>query len=292
VFTGQTEAEALGFGWPDCVHPDDRAYAHDTFMAANAKTEPLRLEYRLRRHDGAYRWTIDAAAPRFGPAGEFLGYIGSVIDITERKEAEDKQALLIRELHHRMKNTLASVQSIMNFTLRTSDDMPSFQQAMTSRIASLAKTHTLLIDNEWGGADLRQLLASELAPYDDGRRLSMEGPDVFVSTDAAMVIGMALHELTTNAIKHGSLSSERGKVRINWTAEPTEEGPMDFRLTWTESGGPSVMPPTRRGFGSILLERLLAHQIGGNVQVAYPAGGIVVNVRARLPAGTSARVVH
>ncbi len=286
-FTGQAEVEALHAGWIDPVHPDDRASVEDMFLRTNARREAVRLEYRLRRRDGIYRWVLDVASPRFSHAGEFLGYIGSVMDITERKEAEDRQALLIRELHHRMKNSLASVQSIMNFTLRTSDSMQSFQNAMTSRIASLAKTHTLLIDNQWGGADLRQLLASELAPYDDGRRLTMEGPDVFVSADAAMVIGMALHELTTNAVKYGALSGEGGRVTIRWTLDPVVDEALAFHLTWSESGGPKVMQPSRRGFGSILLERLLAHQVGGKVDVSYPPDGVIVEIHAQLPAGTT-----
>jgi PAS domain S-box-containing protein len=291
-FTGQTEPEAVGSGWMDAVHPEDYVRVQGVLMSIGADSGPVRLEYRLRRHDGAYCWVLDAAAPRVGPAGEFLGYIGSVIDITERKEAEDRQALLIRELHHRMKNTLASVQSIMNFTLRTSDNMQMAQQAMANRIASLAKTHSLLIDNQWGGADLRQLLANELTPFDDGRRLTIEGPDVFVSADAAMVIGMALHELTTNAVKYGALSSDEGQVKIRWTMEAAANGALDFHLSWNESGGPKVTQPTRRGFGSILLERLLAHQVGGKVEVSYPAHGLTVDIHAKLPAGTSFSVRH
>lgn len=286
-FTGQAEVEALGFGWIDPVHPEDRASVREMFVRANAGREPVRLEYRLRRRDGIDRWVLAVASPRFSEAGAFLGYIGSVMDITERKEAEERQALLIRELHHRMKNSLASVQSIMNFTLRTSDSMQSFQHAMASRIASLAKTHTLLIDNQWDGADLRQLLISELAPYDDGRRLTMAGPDVFVSADAAMVIGMALHELTTNAVKYGALSGEDGRVSIHWTLEPSADTSLAFHLTWRESGGPAVTQPSRRGFGSILLERLLAHQVGGKVDVSYSAEGVIVEIHAQLPAGTT-----
>jgi two-component sensor histidine kinase len=180
----------------------------------------------------------------------------------------------------------------MNFTLRTSDNMQMAQQTMANRIASLAKTHSLLIDNQWGGADLRQLLANELTPFDDGRRLTIEGPDVFVSADAAMVIGMALHELTTNAVKYGALSSDEGQVKIRWTMESTANGALDFHLSWNESGGPKVTQPTRRGFGSILLERLLAHQVGGKVEVSYPAHGLTVDIHAKLPAGTSFSVRH
>ena len=290
-FTGQTEANGLGFGWLEALHPDDRQQAHDGFVAANTEHRPFYVEYRLRRHDGVYRWVIDSAVPRFGAAGEFLGYIGSVIDITDRKLAEERQALLIRELHHRMKNSLASVQSIMNFTLRTSDNMASFRDAIMKRITSLAKTHSMLIDNEWGGANLSQLLASELAPYDDGRRLAMDGPEVFVSADVATVIGMALHELTTNAVKHGALSSDQGVVRIKWGVEPQSSGELAFHLTWTERGGPMVRPPTKRGFGSILLERLLVHQGAGKVQMSYPAEGVVVQIDARLPAGNTANTV-
>ena len=114
----------------DANHPDNKGEAERTFASGNARREAFRIEYRLRRADGVYRWAIDAAAPRFGPGSEFLGYIGSVIDIDERKEAEERQKLLVQELHHRVKNNLATVQSMVNFTLRTSETMDDFRKSV------------------------------------------------------------------------------------------------------------------------------------------------------------------
>ncbi|WP_258045526.1 sensor histidine kinase [Mesorhizobium sp. NBSH29] len=283
-FTGQSVDEAKGFGWLTATHPDDMKAAEDVFTAANKGQKSFRVEYRLRRADGTYRWAIDAAAPRFGPNGEFLGYIGSVIDIDDRKEAEERQKLLVQELHHRVKNNLATVQSIVNFTLRTSDTMDAFNTGITHRIGALARCHSLLTNNVGQLSALHAIILNELAPYDDGRRVELVGPETAVSDDVAMALAMAIHELTTNAAKYGSLSAVNGSLQITWNVTKDEDGSRHLTLRWRERGGPPVRQPTRRGFGSILLGRMLGHQLKGSVQIDYPIDGVEVEIRGRLEA--------
>lgn len=283
-FTGQTIDEATGFGWLNATHPDDKADAETIFMCANERHEPFRIEYRLRRADGAYRWVIDAAAPRFGPGGEFLGYIGSVLDIDERRDAEERQKLLVQELHHRVKNNLATVQSMVNFTLKTSPTMEEFSKSVAHRIAALARSHSLLTSTGGRLSSLRRILMHELEPYNGGGRVELEGPKVEVADDVAMALAMAIHELTTNATKYGALSAESGTVCISWSVDIGRSGEKSLNLLWKERGGPLVSVPSKRGFGSILLERVLGSQLGGSVEVRYPSDGVEVTIRGTLRA--------
>ncbi len=202
-FTGQAPQSGLGFGWLDATHPDDRAAAHDAFMTANAGRAPFRLEYRLRRTDGEYRWVIDSAAPRIGKDGEFIGYIGSVIDITERKQVERTQQLLVNELNHRVKNTLASVQAIAQQTLRTTRDPADFSIRFSGRLQSLARVHSLLTDTSWQGADLRGLILDQLlqGPVDEtrvtawGPAIRLDAPDGVASGIDPARAGYQLREI-------------------------------------------------------------------------------------------------
>tara|TARA_R110002020_G_scaffold40403_4_gene119516 strand:- start:51 stop:518 length:468 start_codon:yes stop_codon:yes gene_type:complete len=150
---------------------------------------------------------------------------------------------------------------------------------MTGRLSSLARSHTLLTDNEWTGADLQKIILAELEPYDDGTRLTLDGGVFHLPVDAAVPLAMAVHELTTNAVKYGALSVPDGQLTVGWTTERTEGGTM-LHLEWTESNGPPVTPPTRRGFGTTLLDRVLTGQLGGTVNVSYPPEGARVRIQA------------
>jgi PAS domain S-box-containing protein len=152
-FTGQSQSEGLGMGWLEAIHPEDRIAAKQNFTAANEQQVRFRLEYRLRRHDGIYFWCMDAAAPRFDADGCFLGYIGSVIDISDRKQAEDTQTLLLSELNHRVKNTLVNVQAIAQQTLRHTRNPERFVESFSGRLQSLSKAHSMLSHATWQGAE-------------------------------------------------------------------------------------------------------------------------------------------
>lgn len=289
-FTGQTEEEALGMGWLDATHPDDKAACEATFLAANARRDSFSLEYRLRRADGEYRWCLDAASPRFGGTGEFLGYIGSVIDISERKHSEDRRLLLINELNHRVKNTLAVVQALALQGLRASPDNPSeFKDMFVRRLTALANAHDLLTQAEWSGADLKDVAQQALSLFSGGDRFAAQGPSVQLSPRAAVPFSMALHELATNASKYGALSGDAGCVDLEWRLDRSNGSPV-LDLTWTERGGPLVTTPKRRGFGSRLIEQGLKHELEGEVQLDFEPSGLRCRVRIPLSELTAERV--
>jgi two-component sensor histidine kinase len=209
------------------------------------------------------------------------------MDITERKRWEEHQQLLINELNHRVKNTLATVQSIASQTLRNARSMEEAGSAMEARLLALSRAHDVLTRENWESASLEEIIKEALAPYRHERedRLRVAGPDVRFSPRMALAIAMALQELATNAIKYGALSNSSGKVRIEWAISPRTE-PDDsetrLRLTWTESGGPVVAPPSRWGFGARLIERSLAQDLNGEVRIEFAPEGITCTVDAPL----------
>ncbi|NGM18882.1 PAS domain S-box protein [Roseomonas stagni] len=281
AFTGQTPAEGLGTGWLDAVHPDDRSASKVRFLQAVRDRTPLRLDYRLRRADGVWRWAIDAAEPRLGPGGEYLGHVGSVLDITERREAEEHQALLAREVDHRAKNVLAVVQAVLRLT--RAPDLPSFARAVEGRVAALARAQTLLSKDRWAGADLRTVVAGELAPFlvEHGgaeSRATLRGSPVVVPAAAAQPLTMLVHELATNAMKHGALSVESGRLLVTWRVE---DGAL--HLGWIETGGPAIAaPPARSGFGTRVLDGTARAQLGGSITLDWRPEGLACHITVPL----------
>ncbi len=197
---------------------------------------------------------------------------GAHMDITGRKQAEARQALLARELDHRAKNLLAVVQSAVRLT--PAEDVPSFRRALEGRIGALARAHSLLAETRWQGAELRTLIEGELAPFLADQRVELRGEALTVPPSAAQPLAMAMHELGTNAVKHGALSVPDGRVAVAWeTAEC--DGARRLSLRWVERGGPPVPgPPARRGFGSRVLEAVLRGQLGGTVALGWDAAGL------------------
>ncbi|MBZ6077391.1 HWE histidine kinase domain-containing protein [Microvirga puerhi] len=207
-------------------------------------------------------------------------------EIDERRQAQKQQSLLIRELHHRVKNTLATVQAVVGATARSTSSIEDFYAAFVGRIISLANTHSLLTEAIWQTASLREILEKELSPYNDGtgERIVLDGPPVELPSEAAVPIGMAVHELTTNAAKYGALSVASGRVAVRWESAVEPDG-LRLRLTWTEQGGPSVASPKRQGFGSRLLHRVLATQLNAAVQMDFEPSGLKVSLNALLRPG-------
>jgi PAS domain S-box-containing protein len=275
-FTGQTPETGLGFGWLDAVHPDDSGWSGEVFRTSNAEKGPFRVEYRLRRADGTYRWAIDAAAPRFSEDGTFLGYVGSVLDITDRKQVEEHRELLINELNHRVKNTLTIVQSMASQSLRQlNEESRPKVQAFEDRLFALARAHDVLTRENWEGAELREIIHEVVEPYlrQKTKHIEIKGPRLRLIPRTALAIAMAIHELATNAAKYGALSVPSGCVIITWTI--TSGHVPHLELRWQERDGPLVSPPTRRGFGTRLIERSLATDVGGEVQLTYDPAGVV-----------------
>jgi PAS domain S-box-containing protein len=277
-FTGQDGEGPLGLGWLDAVHPDDRAAVRRALISAHARAEPFRLEYRLLGSDGDYRWALEVAAPRVDEDGRFLGYIGSVIDLTERKQAEQTQQLLFAELNHRVKNTLASVQAIAQHTLRSSKTPADFTDSFSGRIQSLARVHTLLSSTAWQGADLGELIRDQLlSGAAEETRITARGPAVHLDPQMTLHCALLLHELGTNAAKYGALSAAKGWIAITWSVRDSV-----LHLRWAERDGPPVSAPTRRGFGSTLIDQSVRSQ-GGRAEVSYAIDGVTWDLTLRLP---------
>jgi two-component sensor histidine kinase len=201
--------------------------------------------------------------------GSVSGVLVEGSDVTEKVMAGEQQRLLLDELNHRVKNTLATVQAIARQTLRGIDKPETFVRAFEARLLALSQTHNALTDSQWSGAGLRQILAQELAPY-DAARIVMDGPDVNLPARVALSLGMVFHELATNAAKYGALSTEGGRLLLAWRAHP----PGALSLEWRETGGPPVTAPARRGFGSRLIERSIGGELRGQVKIDYDPTGL------------------
>jgi len=214
-------------------------------------------------------------AYRLFPLGDGMGVVFR--DITDLKSAEQHRELLINELNHRVKNTLAMVQAIAAQTFRDTD--AGVRADFEQRLLTLSNVHTLLTEESWDGAELHAVIRSSLRPHlGDGRScIAFEGPDFRLRPKSAVALSMALHELGTNALKYGALSAEGGRVDLHWT---TEDG--RFRLRWQESGGPPVAPPARTGFGSRMIEHGLSAEFEGEVRIDYRPAGVVCTIDAPL----------
>jgi len=269
-FTGFDDSQSLGWGWLDALHPDDREPALAAWRRARAAKEPYEAEMRYRRRDGAWRWFLVRAAP-VADDGEAARWYGAATDIEEIKRTERRQALLMAELDHRVKNTLAAVQSIAQRTLSASGEAERF----AGRLGALANTHSLIAHGRWEGALLGDIVEAELAPYRAGgeARALVSGDEVMLAPRAAQTLGLALHELATNAAKYGALSTPTGRVEVTWRLGANGSG-RKLSLSWRERGGPPAAPPERRGFGLLLIERSITYEIGGGAQIAFAPEGL------------------
>lgn len=237
---------------------------------------------RLRR-DGSPVEVNISIGPVRDAAGRVVAVSLSAHDITERKRQEAQTRFVMRELSHRTKNLLAVVQAMARQTARLSRDLDDFQSRFAERVAALARSHDLLVAQEWHGAPLAELVASQLMPFvgRDRDRLSVSGPPVLLRPEAAQNLGLALHELATNAAKHGALSTALGRVEVGWSLVPAaDDGMARFELTWQERGGPPVATSDRRGFGREVIERLVPSALGGEATFASEPSGVVWRLEA------------
>ena len=272
--------------------PDGTPLRHDECpMAVALKEDRIvrGMEAACERPDGTRVSFIPYPTPLHDESGQLVGAVNMLVDITERKRTEEQQTLLVRELHHRVKNTLATVQAIMGSTARSSDTIEDFKNALIGRIGSLAKTHLLLTD-EGNTTTFADILHSELDAFDDGSeaRIRLNGPGVDVPSRLAVSLGMAVHELTTNAAKYGALSVYGGKVDVTWTVV-IDAKRHSLNIEWVESGGPPVEKPKRQGFGSRLLEYVLPGQIQAKINIDYRPEGLRVHCVVPIPAEPAAK---
>ena len=263
------------------IHPADLAEVELQLAAA---LEPgsqghFAAEYRvINRLTGDIRWVIANGDVTFAD-GIATRMVGTVRDISAAKQAEADRQLLLEELNHRVKNTLATVKAIATQTLRGDGVSAEARTAFEGRLMALAAAHDALIQQHWTSASLVEVVHKALAPHVSrtGDRLNIEGHDTRLNARSTLALTMCLHELATNAAKYGALSNETGQVRISWSADGER-----LVLRWEEHGGPSVTPPATRGFGSKLLERIIAGDLGGESCMTFAPEGLVCVITARL----------
>ncbi|WP_262271225.1 sensor histidine kinase [Microvirga yunnanensis] len=257
------------------IHPDDRATQAEALAKALATRADLHVDYRVIWPDGTEHWIRISGRMRTGPDGQ-VSMVGVSQDVTERRLVEERQALLLHELNHRVKNTLATVQSVASLTRRSAESNdPAAWSAFMDRLHGMAKTHDLLTATQWQGALLEDVLRNELEPYQDGmrQRIRLRGPRINLQPGAVLALGLAVHELATNAVKYGSLSVPDGKLHVMWAVTAGSNHPA-LLVEWVESGGPTVKKPERQGFGSKLIQRGLAQQLGGEIKLDFAPAGI------------------
>ncbi|HEY0412034.1 MAG TPA: HWE histidine kinase domain-containing protein [Allosphingosinicella sp.] len=276
-WTGTT---GIAGSWKEGMHPDDHEVTLGEWARCLATGDAYDVEHRVLRREGGYRWARSRAFPRRDADGNIILWYGTTEDIHERRQAEEHQRLLINELNHRVKNTLATVQAIAFQTLKGDLSLGEARARFEARLMALSRAHNLLTEQNWGGAgldsvvrDATEHLAGERARFD------IKGAPVWLSPRAALALALALHELGTNAAKHGALSRDGGRIAIAWR----EDGDS-LLLDWKESGGPPVTPPEQRGFGSRLIEQGLAADLGGSARLAFEPDGLRCRIEASLDA--------
>jgi PAS domain S-box-containing protein len=278
---GRPAAKMLGRGWLDVVLPEDRERFEAVFVDAFEARRNFQTEVRVRDREGRVRWLRCEGVPRLDDAHAFLGYTGCNVDITDVKLAQEQQLLLINELNHRVKNTLATVQSVAMQTLRNAETTEQARTDFEARLIALSRAHDVLTRENWDGASLRTIVRQAIEPYrrEEDDRFTVEGGPVWLPPRMALSIAMALQELATNAVKYGALSNDSGRVMIEWTLDFADSAPQ-LQLRWSESGGPPVKAPARQGFGSRLIERSLARDLNGTVALNFAPAGLICTVDA------------
>jgi PAS domain S-box-containing protein len=263
------------------IHPEDRPRILTAMESAIRDGADYDVEYRVILPTGEQRWLhARGRAAQTADDGGARRLAGVSLDITERKRAEERQKLLVNELNHRVKNSLATVQSIAAQTLRSITSPEFFREAFEARLIALSQTHDLLTREGWEGASLREVIDGELRAMAGEDRVTFEyAGDIRLNPKAAVALGMGIHELATNAVKYGAWSVPGGEVVVAWR----QDGNL-LRLTWTERGGPPVKNPSRRGFGARLLERGLAAELSGEVELTYDPTGLACHMALPLRA--------
>lgn len=291
-FTGRILPQELGRGWIESLHPEDRDRYMTVLTRAGEERRPFVVDCRLLRHDGVYRWIRGNCVPYTDEGGDFAGYVGSGVDVTDHvqqqeklREANRQQAILLDELNHRTKNIAASIQSIACQTLKRANVDREVVDKVEHRLMSLAHANSLLASRRFDGVSLKALLTGILHPYDQDvggqPRIALSGDDMDLPSDWVMLLGLSIHELATNACKYGSLSVEAGRVFLSWKAADGPRGRC-VAFEWREVDGPPVEPPQNKGFGMTLMERGIGVELRGDVNLRFLPDGVVWNAEIPL----------
>lgn len=283
-YTGAGPGEHDGDHWVEALHPHDARRAAAAWARAVASGEPYEVEYRLRRADGEYRWTLARGLPMKDAEGRVLRWFGTNTDVHERRMMAEKQRLLSRELNHRIKNIFSVVGGLVNLTAREHAELAPLADIIGQRIAALSLAHDYVRpDGGEAGAKavtLSKLLHDLVDPYRDqaGARLEIEGEELTLGTDSVTPLALVFHELATNAVKYGALSVAEGRVTVSVRREGDE-----VLMDWREEGGPAIEGPTASGFGSQLVDMSIRRQLGGRYEHHWDEGGLRVAIA--VPAG-------
>jgi PAS domain S-box-containing protein len=275
--TGLTREELLGWRLFSRTHPDDRDVDEELYRRqVKGEIGFYSIEKRFVRKDGRVIWCAIRSSTVRDANGQFLYGVRVVQDVTARKEAEERQKFLMDELNHRVKNTLATVQSLAAQTAQGTDSPQEFRRSFEGRLIALSQAHDQLTRRHWASADLRAIVTAAVAPYltPGQERVAIEGDDVTVMPRVALTLAMVLHELTTNAVKYGALSVPAGRVAVLWRVVQAPSQEARLWIEWRESGGPPVAAPSRQGFGSRFIEGSIDVELQGTARLHFDAAGL------------------
>jgi PAS domain S-box-containing protein len=263
------------------IHPDDHACFKALIHKVSADRPCYSVTFRFIRPDGREVWLEETSKAEFDSAGRVVRLKGLTRDITRRKQAEERQDLLIAELDHRVKNVLARVAVVAMHTRHGSGTMDEFVRALSGRIQSMAAAHSLLSQSRWHGVGLTDLIRHQLAPYTTDANTTICGPDVMLTSAETQAVAMVVHELVTNAAKHGSLSGPSGRVSVSWDRTGTDAA-ATLTIAWRELGGPPIAPRVHSGYGSSLIRDLIPHELGGTVDLVFASDGACCKIEIPL----------
>lgn len=263
------------------IHPDDLAAVEQQISTSIETHQDYHASYRIRIPDETIRWVEAFGRHVPSQSGGDRRLAGVCMDVTERKASDAQLSLLVAELSHRVKNTLATVNSIARQSFASNPDVEEAQRSFGARIRALGQTHTRLAESSWAGVSLETIVRDELAPYreDGDGHFEISGPHITLTPKRALTLGMAMHELATNAAKYGALSTQHGEVSVTWHVT---KKPPELQIQWREANGPRVKRPQRHGFGRLLLERVLVGEFGGSVRLDFAEKGLTCSIELPL----------
>ena len=269
--------------WEGIIHPDDRRATAEAWLRASETGLPYEMEHRLFAVGKGYAWHLSRASPLLDAKGKVVRWYGTTTDIDDQKQREENIRDLLTEVNHRSRNLLAVAQAIARCGVSTATTIQEFEQRYSERLIGLGTSQDLLTERNWRGVQLEALVGAQVVIPMDGRekRFSSEGPPVLLSPNATRTLGLALHELCSNALKHGALSNDRGSVSLLWRVDESVREP-NFEIEWRERGGPQVSAARTSGFGFIVLERLTAAGLNASSTLSLDVEGLTWRLIAPL----------
>lgn len=283
TYTGQSEADSRGHGWLDVLHPDDRAGALQAWDDA-VSASLLDVEYRIRRHDGRYRWFRTRAMPVRDGRGDIVEWLGTSTDIDELRRLEAQGKVLVAELQHRTRNLIAVVQAVAMQTADSSASLHEFTDRFDERLAALSRVQTLLSRSEHEPITIGKLVDLELAALGAGEgsgRIEIAGPDIAVRNSTAQTLALAVHELCTNALKHGALGDRDGLLSVDWRDEEVDAARF-LILVWKETFASRPTGDERAGYGRVLIEEALPYELGAETSFTLTQTSLLCTIRIPL----------